>query len=251
MAQEDIVASYLVLLKREILDRLALAAAAKQNAVIERHVAAVFGVSWVGSRLRYYTEQAGEPYRKRRFAGFVDARALNYLLVFLTDARPELQSLCELILIHGHWVSTALSFPLSEALRLLTAVPGRIAELDELFADWGAYGAKLRTALTDPKRDSHRDQATARRLASANRAARQIIADALSPLSRLAEGLAELLSDCRKESGGVILNWGKLNSVSKTSLESRLAAMRDRLSALQELLRALMQQSDQEAREYF
>ena len=233
MAHEGIVASFLEQTKEEIVDRLALAAAAKQNAVIENHAAAVFGASWVSNRLKYYTEQEGELFRKKHLAGYVDARALNYLFVFLTDVRSELQSLYELIIIQGHWVSTALSFPLSETLRLLAAFPARIAELDEMFSEWGVYGARLKTALANTGRDKNREQTIARRLDSANRAARQIVADALFDLSALTESLKELLEDCRKESGTIILNWDKLNSLSKTRLEGRLAVMGDRLSNMQ------------------
>jgi hypothetical protein len=243
-AQEDIVASYLDLTKGEIAARLALAAATKRNAVMERHAVAVFGTARVGNRLKYYTEQEGELYRKQGFAGFTEARTLNFLYAFLSDALLDLQNLCELIIIQGHWVSTALSFPLGEALRLLGEVPSRIADLDELFSEWGVYGARLKAALTVAARDKSRGQVFARRLAAANGMARQIAADALAALSALDGNLQELLEDCRKERGVIILNWDRLNSFSKTKLESLIAAMRNRLAAMQELLRAMAQYLD-------
>jgi hypothetical protein len=237
--RESIAAACLELLREDIFGRLALVAAAKRNALIERRAEAVFGNARV-RRLLHYTEQAGELYVKKNFSGFTEARALNYLMVFLTGELPELQSLCELILIRGRWASTALSFPLSEALWLLAGFPARITELDETLSEWGSVGVNLKLALTRVDRNKSRARMIARSLDSVNAAARQILEDAVSHLSILAGGLKDLQEDCRKNPEMIIRNWDELNHFSKTGLEERIAALRARLATMLELLSVLV-----------
>jgi hypothetical protein len=239
---ENITGAYLEMIRGEIFDRLSLVVTAKRNALIERHAMAVFGNARV-NRLKHYTEQGGEIYKKKNFAGFIHARALNYLIVFLTDGIPEMQDLYELILIRGQWVSTALSFPLSESLRLLVTFLPRITELDEMLSERGLYGNKLKTAIVKVDREKNLTRSIAMNLEAANGLARQIINDAIFNISVLDDGLKDLLEDYLKDPGTIILNWDELNSFSETDLESRIAAMRKKLTNMLELLRVLSQGS--------
>jgi hypothetical protein len=241
--RESIVAAYLEMIRDEIFERLNLIVAAKQNALIDRYAKAVFGSAKV-NRLKYYTEQGGEIYKKKNFQGFIHARALNYLIVFLIDERPELQNLYELILIRGQWVSTALSFPLSESVRLLEVFPARITEMDEMLSDWGLYGNKLKTAILKLDRDKNVERSIARNLDSANGEARQILNDAIFNISVLDDGLKDLLEDYRKSPGSIVLNWDELDDFSETGLEDRIVATRDRLTNMLELLRVLSRGAD-------
>jgi hypothetical protein len=242
IVRQSIVAPWLEMIRSDIFDRLERIASAKQNALVEGHAMAVFGNTRV-NRLKYYTEQGGEIYRKKNFSGFLHARALNYLAVFLTDGRPEMQALYELILIRGQWVSPALSLPLSESLRLLAVFPGRITEIDEMLSDRGHYGIKLKTALMKVDREKNLVRSIAMNLDSANGEARQIINDAIFNLSVLDDGLKDLLEDYRKNPGIIILNWDELDSFSETDLGVRLASMRNKLTNMLELLRVLSQGS--------
>jgi hypothetical protein len=237
---ENITGAYLEMTRHEIFDRLELIAMTQWNALIDRHATAVFGNVRV-NRLKYYTEQGGEIYRKKNFSGFIHARALNYLIVFLTDGKPEIQNLYELILIRGQWVSTALGLPLSESLRLLAVFPARITELDEMVSDQGLYGNKLKTAIIKVDREKNLTRSININLESLNDEARQIINDAIFNLSVLDDGLKDLLEDCRKDLGIIILNWGELESFSETDLEGRITAVRDKLGNMLELLRVFSQ----------
>jgi hypothetical protein len=239
-AQENIVGSYLELIRGEIFDHLAHIVTAKRNALIDRHAAAVFGNTRV-SRLNHYTEQGSDAYTQKNFSGFTDARALNYLMVFLADERTEMQELYELLLIRGRWTSMALCFPLSEALWLLLAVfPDRITEMDEMFSDRGFYGSKLKTAVLNLDRDKSARRSIDRYLDSANGEARQIVSDAIFNLSVLHDGLKGLREDCRKNPGMIIRNWDELNYFSETALENRIIALWDKLTNMLELLRVLI-----------
>jgi hypothetical protein len=243
--RESIAGDYLVTLKGEIFDAFDLMVSAKRNALIEQYARAVFGNVMV-NRLRYYTEQGGEIYKNKNFQGFIHAKALNYLIVFLNDVWQEMQDLYEIILIRGQWVSQALSYPLSESLRLLAVFPARIMELDGMFSERGFYGNKLKPAIMKYDRDKNLERSIARNLKSGNAEAMQVISDAIFNISVLDDGLKDLLEDYRKSSGTIILNWQELDSFSETNLEDRIIAMRDRLSNMLELLRVLSQNSNQD-----
>jgi hypothetical protein len=240
---ESIVGSYLGMIRDEIFDCLELIVTAKRNALIDRLAGAVFGNIRV-YQLKYYTEERSEIYKKRKLPGFTEARALNYLMVFLTDEKPEIQSLYELILIRGYWVSMEMSLPLSEALWLLSGLPARMAELDETLSDWGVYGSKLRTVMMNAERDETKTRSVARSLGLANAEAREIINAAIFNLSVLHDGLKLLLEDCRKNPGLIIRNWEDLRYFSETGLENRIVAMRNKMENMLELLRVLSQSSD-------
>jgi hypothetical protein len=235
---ESITGAYLEKIRGEIFNRLSLIVTTKQNALIDRYAMAVFGNRRV-NRLKHYTDQAGEIYKKKNFPGFINARALNYLVVFLTDGRSEMQDLYELILIRGQWVSPALSFPLSEALRLLTAFPDRITELDEMLSDRGIYGSKLKVGIVKVDREKNAARSVAINLDAANNEAGQVINDAIFNLSVLNDGLKDLLEDYRRNPGIIILNWEELNSFSETNLKDRLVSMQNKLTNMLELLRVL------------
>jgi hypothetical protein len=237
--QESILGFYLEMIREEIFDCLELVITAKRNILIERHARAVFGNARA-ERLNYYTEKGGEVYKTKNFPGFVYARGINYLMVFLTDERPEMQSLYELLLIRGQWVSMALSFPLSEALWLLTLFPDRITELDEMLSDWGFYGNRLKTAMMNLDRDKNVRRSIGMNLDMANGEARQIINDAVFNLSVLHDSLQELREDCRKTPGNIIRNWYELNLFSETILEKRIVVFWSKLTNMLELLRILI-----------
>jgi hypothetical protein len=165
------------------------------------------------------------------------------LIVFLTDGRPEIQNLYELILIRGQWVAAALCLPLSESLRLLGVFPSRITELDEMVSDRGIYGNKLKTAIMKVDREKSLTRSIAINLEAANTEAKQILSDAIFNLSVLADGLQDILEDRRKTQGIIILNWDELESFSETDLEGRIAAALNKLTNMLELLRVLSQGS--------
>jgi hypothetical protein len=245
-AQEDIVGPYLEMIRGEIFDRLTLVVTAKQNVLIDRLATAVFGDVRM-NRLNYYTEQRSETYTKKKMSGLTEARALNYLMVFLTDERPEMQELYELLLIRGRWTSMALCVPLSEALWLLLAVfPDRITELDEMLSDRGFYGSKLKTVILNLDRDKSARRSIARYLDSVNGKALQIVNDAIFNLSVLYDGLKGLREDCRKNPGMIIRNWDELNNFSETALENRIVALWNKLTNMLELLRVLVQAAGME-----
>jgi hypothetical protein len=241
---EDITAPYLEMIRREMFEHLTRITTAKRDAQIAQCARAVFGDSDV-NRLKNYTERGGEIYKKRNFAGFTFARGLNYLTVFLLAQKTEFQYCYELIFVRGQWVSQTLSMPLSESIRLLMTFPDRINHLDESLSEFGMYGNKLKIALMRIEKEKSQTRFISTSLETLNGNAKQIISDAIFNISVLQDGFSEILTDYRKNSAIVILNWEELESFCEGGLEDRLAALHDRLVNMLQLLRLFVHDSDE------
>jgi hypothetical protein len=243
VSQADITAGYLEAIRLEIFDQLNMLAAARENAQIAESARAVFGDADT-ERLKHYTEEGSEVYERKDFIGFTLARGLNYLTSFLADEDDELQFLYNLILIRSQWVSPAMSLPLSESVRLLEAIPGKIKALDDSVADQGPYGSRLGKALQKLSRSKSQARFINANLEDLNDEARQIIAEAALNLSVLADSLRDILEDCRRSIPLLIMNWEQLESFSEGTVEGRLDRMHKRLAAMLRLLRLFARDSD-------
>jgi hypothetical protein len=114
--------------------------------------------------------------------------------------------------------------------------------MDEMLSDRGLYGSKLKTAIIKLDREKSLTRSIQINLDSVNNEAKQIINDAIFNLSVLDDGLKDLLEDCRRGSGTIILNWDELESFSETNLEGRIDTERNKLTNMLELLRIMMSQ---------
>jgi hypothetical protein len=85
---------------RTIVDKII---AERKKARRQELVYAVFGREI--QRTQYYTEKAGEMYIRKNFDGFLYAGAINYLLAFLLNIKPEWRELCDLLSIRGKWIA--------------------------------------------------------------------------------------------------------------------------------------------------
>ncbi|MFP3042546.1 DUF5312 domain-containing protein [Treponema primitia] len=240
----DITAAYLETIRIEIFEHLTRITTAKRDALIIECAKAVFGDHEV-NRLKNYTERGGEIYKKKNFAGFIYARGLNYLVVFLLDEKPQFQYFYDLILIRGQWVSPVLSMPLSESVRLLLSFPDRINHLDESLSDFGMYGNKLKNSLMRVEKEKSQTRVISTNLETLNGDAKQIINDAIFNLSVLADGFAGILDDYRKNPSALILNWEELDSFSVDPLEDRISGIYSKLGNMLQLLRLFVQTSNE------
>jgi hypothetical protein len=111
-----------------------------------------------------------------------------------------------------------------------------------MFSDWGLYGAKLKPAIARIDRDESVAWMLTRRLNAGNKEARQIVTDAMFHLTVLSDGLKELVEDCRRNPGIIILNWSELSFFSETTLKNQIAELWIKMRDMLELLRMLVQE---------
>jgi hypothetical protein len=234
--KEDIVHAYLGSIRGEIFEFLHQLTTSKVKAKIIECATVVFGDPNI-NRLKYYTENAGEVYLKKNFAGFPMAGGLNYLQAFLLNEKDEFQYLYDLIFIRGQWVSSALSLPLSESVRLLLTFPDRITALDTSLADGGLYGNRLKSALAKVDREKTQARFIKSNLDTVNNDAKQILTDAIFNLSVLQDGFKDIQDDYQKRPSLIILNWVELEPLSEEPMEARLARINGKLYNILQLLR--------------
>jgi hypothetical protein len=170
-------------------------------------------------RLENYTVAKGEVFRKREMIRFVYAAGLNYLSVFLSDyLEKSIQELCDILLIRGQWTNNAFSKEMSEALHQLLALPGEISLFDEVLADEGVDGARLKAALTRLDRDRTQIRYINSIIESINETAQSMIIKAAEQFSVVDKHLKKLAEDVHKKHPELIINWRELNLVSKEPL---------------------------------
>jgi hypothetical protein len=240
--RENITDPYLEKIRLETFNCLTQITAARQNARIIECAGAVFE-DIETEQLNYYTGENSEKYEKKNFTGFIFARGLNYLTLFLTDESPRLQFISDLILIRGQWVSPGLFLPLSEAMHTISAIPEKIKGLDDSLSDTGTYGAKLKSALMKVDGEN-RGKSQARyiraNLESLNNDAKRIITGAISNFSVLEDSVKNILEDYRRSIPMIIMNWGELESFSEGSLDAQLSGMQKKLGNMLQLLRLIV-----------
>ncbi|GHV80313.1 hypothetical protein AGMMS49944_21040 [Spirochaetia bacterium] len=245
LTRAHITGEYLESIRTEIFDHLNRITTAKQDARIAEYARQFFGDGNM-DRLTFYTEGNSQLYKKRNFNGFVFARGLNYVIVFLTDEGAQLQFLSDLILVRGQWVAPALYRPLSESVRLLVSLPGKIKALDDSLMDQGSYGLKLERAFTKTIQSKSLIRNINANLARIDAEARLIITDAIFNLSVIADSLKDILEDYRRSFPLIILNWEELAPFSNGDLESQISGMHKRLDDLLDLLHLVVQDSDED-----
>ncbi|AEF85838.1 conserved hypothetical protein [Treponema primitia ZAS-2] len=241
---EDITGAYLEIIKTEMFDHLKKIITVTQNTQITEYAQAVFGYTNVNN-LKNYTDRAGEMYVKKGFPGFRFSQGLNYLSAFLLEEKMEFLGLYDLILVRAQWVTPALSLPLSESVRTLIPYHDRINELDDSLANGGVYSNRLKTAMIKIDRDKNQTKIISANLDTVNGEAKTIINEAIFHLSVLHDGFTDTLEDCRKNDPTVILNWEELNTFSVLPMESQLQSIVTRLTNILQLLRLIVQASDE------
>jgi hypothetical protein len=236
LSNRQIVAAYLETIRLEIFENFDRVINAKRNALINEFAKAIFGDDADMNQLKFYTEWSGDIYIKKNFEGFVYARGLNYVYAFLTEGQTEIQGLFDLLLVRGQWASASLSFPLSEAIRMIMTFPERIRALDDSLSEEGVYGARLKASLMKLDRDKKQAKYIMSTLDTLNGEAEILIVDTHMNLSIMEKGFKEVLNDYRINSSVLILNWDELDSCSVPPLEGRIAALQDKLSKITQLL---------------
>ncbi|GHV31003.1 hypothetical protein AGMMS4952_18890 [Spirochaetia bacterium] len=245
LTREHITGAYLENIRQEIFEHLTRITNAKHDARIAKCARRFFGDTDT-ERLTYYTEENNELYKNNNLNGYIFARGLNYLIVFLLNERAQLQFFSDLLMIRGQWVSPALFRPLSDAMRLLDSLPDTIKALDESLSDEGVYGPKLEKALSRKDLSKNQIRNINISLDRLNSEAQLIITDAIFNLSVVADGLLDILEDYRRPISLLILNWTELESYSNGALEGRAAGMHKRIGDMLHLLHLIVQDSEED-----
>jgi hypothetical protein len=166
-------------------------------------------------KLENYNVTKGETYKKRDLTDFIYAEGLNYLSVFLGDyLEKEFHELCDILLIRGQWTNNTFAKEMSEALHQLLNLPGEITHLDEMLAEDGSDGSRLKASLMRIDRDKTQARYINSIIDNINESALHMINISIEQFSVICKHLNHLMEDAPKKHPDMIVNWRELNSVS-------------------------------------
>jgi hypothetical protein len=208
-----------------------------QNARIEALAQEIFGTAAI-TRLRHYTREENETYRRKNLGCFTYAGALNYLLAFIQDyLDKEIRDLCDLILIRGQWTNIDASREASEAMFQLSGMTEVLAAFDEALSEDGKLGTRLKSDLGRVDREAFRANQIRSIINGVNAQAMEIINTADASLVILEKHLKNLLIDYRQKNHELITNWKELESYAKSPVGMSLDGVCKKTRQFIQLLR--------------
>ncbi|MDR2748079.1 MAG: DUF5312 domain-containing protein [Treponema sp.] len=186
-------------------------------------------------RLQHYTEKENEAFVQAGLKGFTYTQCLNYLKVFLIDFfQQDMQNLCELLLIRGHWASLEQSREMSETFHTLLDNTNRLLALEQSLGENGEDGARLRSVLLK----SAKNQSQLRQLNSILKGINDEVWDLLNSSARalilLGGQFKEILVDAKKD-GMYISNFRELQKETESPMAQRLIISYKRIYAYLQL----------------
>jgi hypothetical protein len=190
-------------------------------------------------RLQYYTEKNNESLMRIGISGFAYTQILNYLKIFLVDFfQQDIQNLCELLLIRGHWSSVEQSKEMSETFHILLDNTNQLLALEQSLGEDGDEGAKIRAVLLK----SGRNQSQLRYLNTMIRLIDDRVRDLLNSTTEalilLGLHFKEILED-GKNDGVYIINYRELQRESDPPLTQRIILNYKRIYAYLQLQRLI------------
>jgi hypothetical protein len=216
ISREHIAAAYLESCRKEVDEALTgFLYSQKQNQVAAL-AGELFGDSGI-KRLMYYTEKDSEIYVAKGLEGFIHARSLNYLKAFLTDFfQPDIQGLCELLLVQGLWASIEQSKEISNLFHTLMDNTNRLLALEQSLSENGEAGSDLRLSLAKSGRNRSLLRRVDHLLQKLNTEAWDLLGSTAEALILLGKHFKEILQSPGRESS-VIVNYRELQLKEKDS----------------------------------
>jgi hypothetical protein len=191
-------------------------------------------------RALHYTPQESSAFVSRGLDGYTCAESFNYTKAFLLDIfKKDLQDLCELLLIRGHWYSMEVSQAMSESYHILVDAAGRIAAFDDSLGENGEPGGRLQSMLAKSDRDKSQLRHIKIILTDVNREALEFVNLSAQALIVIGAIIKNALADRRSGAGEFIINWRDLESMVETPLVKYLTLIHERISGFLSMLRLL------------
>ena len=209
---------------------------AKKNSQINALTKEIFEATDL-VRLENYTVQLGEPLRRKELEHYYYAEGLNYLKAFLDDyVEKDIRELSDILLIRGQWTNNTMSKEMSEALHELLAAQTSISDLDNIMAEDGADGSRLRAAMLRVDRDSTQTRYINVIVNKTNTQALEIINQAAQDLIVIGKHMKNLIDDVQKKHPELLVNWREINLASKEPIAQRMIADFKRINYFVQLM---------------
>jgi hypothetical protein len=173
-------------------------------------------------RLQYYTEKNNESFIRLGIGGFAYTQILNYLKIFLMDFfQQDMQNICELLLIRGHWSSMEQSKEMSETFHALLKNTDQLLALEQSLGEDGEEGSKIRSILLKAGRNQSQLRYLNTMIRLIDERARDLLNNTAEALILLGRQFKEILQDSKSD-GVYILNYRELQKESDPPLTQRI-----------------------------
>jgi hypothetical protein len=227
---EHIAETYLAECRREVEEAYSGFLHSQKRDRINALARKLFGDPGV-KRLQSYTEEENEAFTRIGLKGFTYTQSLNYLKAFLIDFfQQDIQGICELLLIRGHWGSFEQSQKMSETFHTLLDNTDRLLALEESLGEDGETGARLRSLLIKSARNQSPSRQLSSMLQKINNDAWNLLGSTAEALFLLGRQFKEILLDAKKE-GMYISNFRELQKETKPPLTQHIIICYKRIYA--------------------
>ena len=169
----------------------------------------IFGTSSPQS-LKYYTAEFNAPLEKKGLSVLEYTEPLNYLKTFLVEfVKKTIREYYDVVVIRGQW-DASLSAPMSNAYQELLKLSDEVTSLDEMMAEEGPMGIKVKTLLPKTAHDAGAENIINRVVSDANESARSYIIQGTQNLIVIGKTVKQLIEDYVLPKPAIVQNWKEL-----------------------------------------
>ena len=178
----------------------------------------IFGTSSPQS-LKYYTDEFNAPLEKKGLSVLEYTEPLNYLKTFLVEfVKKTIREYYDVVVIRGQWDAT-LSAPMSNAYQELLKLSDEVTAFDEMMAEEGTMGVKVKTLLPKTAHDAGAENIINRVVSDANEYARGYIIQGTQSLIVIGKTIKQLIEDYVLPKPVIVQNWKELEKFFDTPLK--------------------------------
>ena len=178
----------------------------------------IFGTSNPQS-LKYYTAEFNAPLAKKGLAELEYVEPLNYLKTFLVEfVKKAIREFYDVVVIRGQW-DASLSAPMSNAYQELLKLSDEVSAFDEMLAEEGTMGIKVKTLLPKTAHDAGAENIINRVVSDANESARGYIIQGTQNLIIIGKTVKQLIEDYALPKAVLVQNWKELEKFFEPSLK--------------------------------
>ncbi len=184
----------------------------------------IFGTASPQS-LKYYTTEFNAPLEKKGLSVLEYTEPLNYLKTFLVEfVKKSIREYYDVVVIRGQW-DASLSAPMSNAYQELLKLSDEITAFDEMMAEEGAMGVKVKTLLPKTAHDAGAENIINRVVSDANDSARGYIIQGTQNLITIGKTIKQLIEDYSLPKPVIVQNWKELEKFFETPLKEHSVEM--------------------------
>ena len=169
--------------------------------------------------LKYYTAEFNAPLEKKGLSVLEYTEPLNYLKTFLVEfVKKAIREYYDVVVIRGQWDAT-LSAPMSNAYQELLKLSDEVTSFDEMMAEEGSMGIKVKTLLPKTAHDAGAENIINRVVSDANDTARGYIIQGTQNLITIGKTVKQLIEDYVLPKPVIVQNWKELEKYIETPMK--------------------------------